>query len=59
MLHATPAGNTKESIYFVFYSVFIGVSDRGNIRRLKESNRINEDLQSYRDWMKRAGMHTI
>jgi len=39
--------------------VFIGVSDRGNIRRLKESNRINEDLQSYRDWMKRAGMHTV
>ena len=41
------------------YSVFIGVSDRqeerGNIRRLKETTRINEDIKSYKDWMKKAG----
>ena len=38
--------------------MFIGVSDRqethGNIRRLKENKRIEEDLRNYRDWMDKA-----
>ena len=42
------------------HSVFIGVSDRqeehGNIRKLKETSRINEDIKNYKDWMKKAGM---
>ena len=41
------------------HSVFIGVSDRqeehGNIRKLKETSRINEDIKNYKDWMKKAG----
>lgn len=43
------------------YSVFIGMSDRheerGNIRRLKETSRINEDIKNYKDWMKKAGKY--
>ena len=43
------------------YSVFIGMSDRqeerGNIRRLKETSRINEDIENYKDWMKKAGKY--
>lgn len=45
--------------YPFIHSVFIGVSDRqeehGNIRRLKETSRINEDIKNYKDWMKKAG----
>ena len=38
--------------------MFIGVSDReerhGNIRKLKEKKRNDEDLKNYREWLKRA-----
>ena len=47
------------SLTAFIHSVFIGVSDRqeehGNIRRLKETSRINEDIKNYKDWMKKAG----
>ena len=40
--------------------MFIGVSDRqearGNIRKLKEKKRIEEDIQGYKKWMDRAGV---
>ena len=39
-------------------SVFIGVSDReerhGNIRKLKEKKRNDDDLANYKEWLKRA-----
>ena len=39
-------------------SVFIGVSDReeshGNIRKLKEKKRNDDDLKNYKEWLKRA-----
>ncbi len=46
-------------IVFFFFSVFIGVSDReelrGNIRRNKLKKRIENDLINYNDWMKKGG----
>ncbi len=40
-------------------SVFLGVSERqearGQIRRLKETKKYEEDIAHYRDWMQRAG----
>ena len=38
--------------------MFIGVSDReerhGNIRKLKEKKRNDDDLRNYREWLKKA-----
>ena len=43
-------------------SVFIGVSDReeshGNIRKLKEKKRNDDDLKNYKEWLKRASKST-
>ena len=53
------------SIYFLClnYSVFIGVSDReelkGNSRRNKAKKRIENDLNDYNEWMKKGGMHIV
>ena len=48
-------------MYVYVYSVFIGVSDReethGNIRKLKEKKRNDEDLKSYKEWLKRASTY--
>ena len=42
----------------IICSVFIGVSDReeshGNIRKLKEKKRNDDDLKNYKEWLKRA-----
>ena len=46
-------------LYAEWCSVFLGVSEReeeyGKSRKLKEKQRINEDLQNYNDWLKIAG----
>ena len=43
---------------YIVCSVFIGVTDReeshGNIRKLKEKKRIDDDIKNYKEWLKRA-----